>query len=150
MKQREIYSCDQMMELIQEVGFLPLLDSGIRGYSAEGEVAHHGQHEQTAQVAAEVVRVVIALGHEEYHHRGRQPSDAVQEYLRRCLCLLVGLDAHPCQVVDRHGDDAMTFSALPLNSFNLICLYLFFRLFVCRTLADAGTEERHGRCMWRN
>ena len=33
---------------------------------AEGEVAHHGQHEQTAQIAAEVVRVVIALGHEEY------------------------------------------------------------------------------------
>jgi len=31
--------------------------------------------------------VVIALGHEEYHHRGRQPSDAVQEYLRRRLCL---------------------------------------------------------------
>lgn len=29
MKQREIYSCAQMMELIQEVGFLPLLDSGI-------------------------------------------------------------------------------------------------------------------------
>jgi len=36
MKQREIYSCAQMMELIQEVGFLPLLDSGIRGYSADG------------------------------------------------------------------------------------------------------------------
>ena len=28
-----------MMELIQEVGFLPLLDSGIRGYSAEEMVA---------------------------------------------------------------------------------------------------------------
>ena len=39
MKQREIYSCAQMMELIQEVGFLPLLDSGIRGYSAEEMVA---------------------------------------------------------------------------------------------------------------
>ena len=37
--------------------------------------------------------------------RGRQPSDAVQEYLRRRLSLLVGLDAHPCQMVDRHGDD---------------------------------------------
>ena len=33
---------------------------------AEGKVAHYGQHEQTAQIAAEVVRVVIALGHEEY------------------------------------------------------------------------------------
>ena len=36
---REIYSCAQVMELIQEVGFLPLLDSGIRGYSAEEMVA---------------------------------------------------------------------------------------------------------------
>ncbi len=39
MKQREIYNCAQMMELIQEIGFLPLLDSGIRGYSAEEMVA---------------------------------------------------------------------------------------------------------------
>ena len=39
MKQREIYNCAQMMELIQEVGFLPLLDSGIRGFSAEEMVA---------------------------------------------------------------------------------------------------------------
>ena len=35
MKQIEIHSCPELMELIQEVGFLPLLDSGIRGYSAE-------------------------------------------------------------------------------------------------------------------
>ena len=32
---KEIYSCAQLVELIQEIGFLPLLDSGIRGYSAE-------------------------------------------------------------------------------------------------------------------
>ena len=32
---KEIYSCAQLIELIQEIGFLPLLDSGIRGYSAE-------------------------------------------------------------------------------------------------------------------
>lgn len=31
----EIHSCPELMELIQRVGFLPLLDSGIRGYSAE-------------------------------------------------------------------------------------------------------------------
>ena len=31
----EIHSCPELMDLIQEVGFLPLLDSGIRGYSAE-------------------------------------------------------------------------------------------------------------------
>ena len=39
MGHREIYSCAQLMELIQEMGFLPLLDSGIRGYSAEEMVA---------------------------------------------------------------------------------------------------------------
>ena len=31
----EIHSCPELMDYIQEVGFLPLLDSGIRGYSAE-------------------------------------------------------------------------------------------------------------------
>ena len=31
----EIHSCPELMEYIQQVGFLPLLDSGIRGYSAE-------------------------------------------------------------------------------------------------------------------
>ena len=31
----EIHSCEQMMELIQQLGFLPLLASGISGYSAE-------------------------------------------------------------------------------------------------------------------
>ena len=30
-----IHSCPELMDYIQEVGFLPLLDSGIRGYSAE-------------------------------------------------------------------------------------------------------------------
>ena len=31
----EIYSATGMMELIQKIGFLPLLDSGIEGFSAE-------------------------------------------------------------------------------------------------------------------
>ena len=31
----EIYSATVMMELIQQIGFLPLLDSGIEGFSAE-------------------------------------------------------------------------------------------------------------------
>ena len=35
MEQKEIYSSAQLMELIQQIGFLPLLDSGITGYSAE-------------------------------------------------------------------------------------------------------------------
>ena len=35
MKIGEIHSCPELIDLIQEVGFLPLLDSGIRGYSAE-------------------------------------------------------------------------------------------------------------------
>ena len=38
MKGAEIHSCPELMELIQEVGFLPLLDSGIRSYSAEDVV----------------------------------------------------------------------------------------------------------------
>ena len=35
MPRYEIHSCEQMMELIQQLGFLPLLASGISGYSAE-------------------------------------------------------------------------------------------------------------------
>jgi len=36
---RDIYSAASLAEYIQEVGFLPLLDSGIAGYSAEDIVA---------------------------------------------------------------------------------------------------------------
>ena len=35
MSRYQIHSCEQMMELIQKIGFLPLLVSGILGYSAE-------------------------------------------------------------------------------------------------------------------
>lgn len=35
---RQIWSASQLMEYIQEIGFLPLLDSGIYGYSAEAVV----------------------------------------------------------------------------------------------------------------
>ncbi len=35
----EVYNAPQMMELIKEIGFLPLLDSGIEGFSAEEIVA---------------------------------------------------------------------------------------------------------------
>lgn len=35
MQHKEIYSCAQLMELIQQIGFLPLLDSSVRGFSAE-------------------------------------------------------------------------------------------------------------------
>lgn len=38
MKQIEIHSCAELMDYIQQVGFLPLLDSGIWGYSAEDVV----------------------------------------------------------------------------------------------------------------
>ena len=37
-KSKEIYSSAQLMELIQQIGFLPLLDSGITGYSADALV----------------------------------------------------------------------------------------------------------------
>ena len=35
MKDIEIHSCPELMDYIQEVGLLPLLDSGVRGFSAE-------------------------------------------------------------------------------------------------------------------
>ena len=35
MKQIEIHSCPELMAYIQQVGFLPLLESGIAGFSAE-------------------------------------------------------------------------------------------------------------------
>ena len=35
MKHPEIYSASGLMDFIQEVGFLPLLDSGVEGFSAE-------------------------------------------------------------------------------------------------------------------
>jgi hypothetical protein len=34
-----IHSCPELMECIQQVGFLPLLDSGIQGYAAESMMA---------------------------------------------------------------------------------------------------------------
>ena len=37
-RRRTIHSCPELMAYIQEVGFLPLLDSGITGYSAEDVV----------------------------------------------------------------------------------------------------------------
>jgi hypothetical protein len=39
MERKEIYSAAGMMELIQEIGFLPLLNSGVSGFSAEEMVA---------------------------------------------------------------------------------------------------------------
>ena len=35
MKYPVVYNIAQLMDLIQQIGFLPLLDSGIWGYSAE-------------------------------------------------------------------------------------------------------------------
>ncbi len=37
--QRDVHSCAQLIELVNEIGFLPLLDSGIPGFSAEAIVA---------------------------------------------------------------------------------------------------------------
>jgi hypothetical protein len=39
MNKIEIHSCPEMMDYIQEVGLLPLLNSGIPGYSAEDIVS---------------------------------------------------------------------------------------------------------------
>ena len=38
-KGREIHSCPELIDFIRRVGFLPLLDSGIRGFSAESVLA---------------------------------------------------------------------------------------------------------------
>ncbi len=38
-QQLEIHSCPKLTECIQQVGFLPLLESGIPGYCAEGLMA---------------------------------------------------------------------------------------------------------------
>lgn len=38
MKRRNIYNCAQLTELVDEVGFLPLLDMGVEGWSAEEQV----------------------------------------------------------------------------------------------------------------
>jgi len=35
----EIHSCPELIDFIQQIGFLPLLDSGIAGFSAEGLLA---------------------------------------------------------------------------------------------------------------
>ena len=34
-----IHSCQDLMDCVQQVGFLPLLDSGIQGYAAESMMA---------------------------------------------------------------------------------------------------------------
>ena len=50
--QGDIHSCPQLIELIHEVGFLPLLDSGIAGYSAEGLLAEECRYDmETANKA---------------------------------------------------------------------------------------------------
>ena len=39
MKKTRITSCPELMEAIDEIGLVPLLDSGIRGFSADEMVA---------------------------------------------------------------------------------------------------------------
>lgn len=38
-QRQEIHSCPELMDCIQQVGFLPLLESGIQGFSAEAAMA---------------------------------------------------------------------------------------------------------------
>lgn len=38
-KVQQIHTCPELIEFVQQVGFLPLLESGIRGYSAEALMA---------------------------------------------------------------------------------------------------------------
>ena len=39
----EISSCPQLIERVQQLGFLPLLDSGIAGYCANHPARCHGK-----------------------------------------------------------------------------------------------------------
>ena len=42
----QIHSCSELMDCIQQVGFLPLLESGIRGYAAESLMAEECHYTQ--------------------------------------------------------------------------------------------------------
>ena len=44
----ELHSCPELMECVRAVGFLPLLDSGIAGYSAEGLMAEECRYVEFA------------------------------------------------------------------------------------------------------
>ena len=84
----------------------------------KGEVAHHSQHEQAAQIASEVMGMIVALGHEENHHRSRQTSDRMQCYLQWCFRLLIGLNTHPRKMINRHRDDSNDFQCVAAQSFH--------------------------------
>jgi len=43
----QIHSCSELMDCIQQVGFLPLLESGIRGYAAESLMAEECRFPQS-------------------------------------------------------------------------------------------------------
>jgi hypothetical protein len=43
---RLIHSCPELIDCVRTVGFLPLLESGIRGYSAESLMAEECQYVQ--------------------------------------------------------------------------------------------------------
>ena len=76
MRSGEIHNCPELMDLIQEMGFLPLLDSGIRGYSAENLVDEDNRY------------VVFDDGEGNFERRGRTPQesfDRMFEHLRRLL-----------------------------------------------------------------
>ena len=52
----EIYSATGMMELIQQIGFLPLLDSGIEGFSARFNLLAVSSRENFGQPAVSPAR----------------------------------------------------------------------------------------------
>lgn len=45
-EEQQIHSCPELMDCIQQVGFLPLLDSGIQGFAAESLLAEECQFTQ--------------------------------------------------------------------------------------------------------
>ena len=53
---RELHSCPELIDLIQEVGFLPLLESGIRGFAAEDAVADTSHDIERVAVVGHVGR----------------------------------------------------------------------------------------------
>ena len=60
----EIHDQMGMMDLIQEIGFLPLLDSGIRGFSAE-EMADEGEDEDIEYIDEDEIEDLDDFEYEE-------------------------------------------------------------------------------------
>ena len=76
------------------------------GKKAKNKVTDCRQHGHTNQILPVIPGVVIAFCRKEEYDRRGQPAYAVQNDLRRCLCLTVFFDPHPGQMIYGHGNDS--------------------------------------------